>query len=166
MQELQRLTTEYIDAEDRIRLTGEIRPGETQVLWLSQRLLIRLLPHLFLWLEKLGNTAFPAEIEQSFEQRAASETMGTEAPVLGSGQSKAWLVEAVDMTAGDHALRLSFRREGEEALSLTLSALHMRQWLTILRALWTVAEWPVGIWPEWMGAAAGSNTTHRRTSIH
>ena len=52
--ELQRLTTEYVDAEDRMRLTGEIRPGETLVLWLSQRLLMRLLPHLFLWLEKLG----------------------------------------------------------------------------------------------------------------
>ena len=166
MLELQRLTTEYIDAEDRMRLTGEIRPGETSVLWLSQRLLIRLLPHLFLWLEKQSSTAFPAEIEQSLEQRAASETMSTEPPVQVSGQSNAWLVEAVDMTAGDHALRLSFRREGEEALSLTLSSLHMRQWLTILRTLWSVAEWPVGIWPDWMAAAVGSSATHRRTSIH
>ena len=165
MLELQRLTTEYIDAEDRLRLTGEIRPGETLVLWLSQRLLVRLLPHLFLWLEKQSSTAFPAEIEQSLEQRAASANMGEEAAVQRSVQSLTWLVEAVDMSAGDHVLRLSFRREGEEAVSLTLSALHMRQWLTILRTLWRVAEWPAGIWPEWMGEPASASTT-RRTSLH
>jgi len=164
--ELQRLTTEYIDAEDRLRLTGEIRPGETLVLWLSQRLLVRLLPHLFLWLEKQSSTALPAEIEQSLEQRAASANMAVEAPVQRTGHSKAWLVEAVDMTAGDHALRLSFRREGEDALSLTLSALHMRQWLTILRALWSVAEWPVGIWPEWMGDDTKSHSAKSRASVH
>ncbi len=133
-----------------MRLTGEIRPGETLVLWLSQRLLMRLLPHLFLWLEKQGSTPFPVEIEQRFEQRAAFANLSLEAPVQRTCDSKAWVVEAVDMTAGDHALRLSFRRESEEAVSLTLSSLHMRQWLTILRALWSAAEWSVSIWPEWM----------------
>jgi hypothetical protein len=150
LRELQRLTTEYVHAEDRMRLTGEIRPGETLVLWLSQRLLIRLLPHLFLWLEKRGSTAFPAEIEQSLEQRAATASMGSEEPVQGGGESTAWLVEAVDMSAGEHALRLSFRREGEAAVTLTLPAQPMRQWLTILHTLWGMAEWPPALWPEWM----------------
>lgn len=166
MLELQRLTTEYIDAEDRMRLTAEIRPGETLVLWLSQRLLMRLLPHLFLWLEKQGSTAFPAEIEQSLEQRAASENMSAEAPVQRSGNSRSWLVEAVDMTAGDHALRLSFRREAENPASLTLSALHMRQWLTIVRTLWGMAEWPMGVWPEWMGESARLQENKNSVRVH
>jgi hypothetical protein len=148
--ELQRLTTEYVDAEDRMRLTGEIRPGETLVLWLSQRLLMRLLPHLFLWLEKQGSTPFPVEIEQSFEQQAALANLSLEAPVQRTRDSKAWMVEAVDMTAGDHALRLSFRRQGEETVSLTMPALAMRQWLTIIRSLWGMAEWHEGLWPEWV----------------
>lgn len=39
---LQRITTEYIEAEDRIRLAGEA--GEkTMVLWLTQRFLNRLI---------------------------------------------------------------------------------------------------------------------------
>jgi hypothetical protein len=148
--ELQRLTTEYVDAEDRMRLTGEIRPGETLVLWLSQRLLMRLLPHLFLWLEKQGSTPFPVEIEQSFEQQAALANLSLEAPVQRTRDSKAWMVEAVDMTAGDHALRLSFRRQGEDSVSLTMPGQAMRQWLTILRSLWGVAEWHEGIWPDWV----------------
>lgn len=165
MLELQRLTTEYSDAEDRMRLTGEIRPGESLVLWLSQRLLVRLLPHLFLWLEKQGRTAFPADIEQSLEQRAAGEVLDTETPVQRNRDSRAWLVEAVDMTAGDHALRLSFRREGEELVSLTMTALPMRQWLAILRTLWGMAEWPAGIWPEWVeGVRARAIGTGR--SLH
>lgn len=158
MLELQRLTTEYIDAEDRMRLTAEIRPGETLVLWLSQRLLMRLLPHLFLWLEKQGSTAFPAEIEQSLEQRAASENMSAEAPVQRSGDSRSWLVEAVDMSAGGNALRLSFRRAGEDVASLSLPPGPMRQWLTILHTLWEIAEWPAGVWPEWM-----HGVQHRRS---
>jgi hypothetical protein len=148
--ELQRLTTEYIEAEDRMRLTGEIRPRETQVLWLNQRLLLRVLPHLFLWLEKQAGSVFPAEIQQSFEQAAATRDLVDEAPVQRASDSKSWLVEAVDMTAGDQALRLSFRRDSEEPVSLTLAPVHLRQWLTILHALWRVAEWPRGVWPEWM----------------
>lgn len=150
MLELQRLTTEYVDAEDRMRLTGEIRPGETLVLWLSQRLLLRLLPHLFLWLEKQGGTVFPADIVQSFEQAAAVETLGTEAPVQRSPDSKTWLVEAVDLTPDQQTLRLGFRREGEAPVSLTLPSTHLRQWLRILHLLWGVAEWPQEVWPEWM----------------
>lgn len=162
MFELQRLTTEYVDAEDRIRLTGEIRPGETLVLWLNQRLLLRLLPHLFLWLEKQGGSAFPAEIEQSFEQAAATRELGAEAPVQRASNSQSWLVEAVDMTAGDQALRLSFRREGEETVSLTLAAVHLRQWLSIVRAVWSIAEWPAGVWPEWMQNAPVRSTQFSR----
>ena len=44
--DLHRITTEYIDSEDRIRLTGQLASGDTVVLWLTQRLLNRLVPHL------------------------------------------------------------------------------------------------------------------------
>ena len=50
MSELQRITSEYIEAEDRLRLTGEVGEGETETLWLTQRLLTRLLDHLLKWL--------------------------------------------------------------------------------------------------------------------
>ncbi len=166
MLELQRLTTEYVDAEDRLRLTGETGPGQILVLWLSHRLLVRLLPHLFLWLENHGSSTLPTEIEQSLEQRAASAGMDFEAAVQRDGRCQAWLVEAVDMTAGDHALRLRFRRDGETSVSLTLSSLHMRQWLTILRALWHVAEWHAEIWPEWIPCGNADQQYKSRVIVH
>ena len=52
MATLQRITTEYIDQEDRIRLTGELAHGATVVLWITQRLLNRLIPHLTAWLSR------------------------------------------------------------------------------------------------------------------
>ena len=50
MNRLERITTEYIDKDDRIRLTGEPAQGDAVVLWFTQRLLNRLVPHLTAWL--------------------------------------------------------------------------------------------------------------------
>ena len=43
---LRRMTTEYRAQEDRLCLTGERTGGDAVVLWLTQRLLNRLVPHL------------------------------------------------------------------------------------------------------------------------
>lgn len=51
MPALQRMTTDYIVQEDRIRVTGECAGGGVLVLWLTQRLLVRLVPPLCRWLE-------------------------------------------------------------------------------------------------------------------
>ena len=150
MKELQRITTAYIASEDRMRLTGEANSGETLEVWLSQRLLLRLLPHLTHWLEQRGNTAFPVDIEQALEQHTASENLSAEAPVRHTGHGGSWLAQAVDMNAGDRTMRLSFRREGEVPVTLTLFVQSLRQWLSILRALWLQAEWHAAVWPEWM----------------
>ncbi len=41
---LQRITTEYVELEDRILLAGELGNREAVVVWLTQRLLQRLVP--------------------------------------------------------------------------------------------------------------------------
>lgn len=49
---LQRITTTYDVEQDRIRLIGQYVGGGTHTLWLTQRLLQRLLPVLWQWLER------------------------------------------------------------------------------------------------------------------
>ena len=49
---MERLTTEYVPLEDRIKLTGQISSERIVVLWLTQRMLGMLLPHLFEWLQQ------------------------------------------------------------------------------------------------------------------
>ena len=48
---LQRLTTEYIVIEDRIRISGETRDSGPVVMWLTNRLAMRAVPQLLRWLE-------------------------------------------------------------------------------------------------------------------
>jgi len=163
VQELQRITTEYVEAEDRLRLTGELSPGDTRVLWLSQRLLLRLLPHLCLWLEKQRGTAFPPDIEQSLELRAATERLGQEAPVRPAAHCRAYLVLAVDINAAGATLHLSLRGEDEaDQVALKLPPLALRQWLSILHTLWSTAQWPASVWPDWVAQTDARRAADKR----
>ena len=166
MRELNRLTTEYIEAEDRIRIFGELATDETVVMWLSQRLLRHLLPHLFLWLEKQSGDSIPSEIAQSFAQEAAQAEFATEAPVAQHPGSQEWLVLAVDINPSNEALRLGFRAKEEQQASLTLTPVALRQWLAILHTLWGLAEWPKELWPEWIKENAGLARDNVHSNLH
>ena len=79
MSELQRITSEYVENEDRVRLTCEVETGATEILWLTQRLLIRIVNHLLQWLEQQTSVATPealkdkqaADLVQGFAQQTA-----------------------------------------------------------------------------------------------
>ena len=123
MNDLQRLTTEYVEAEDRVRISGELASGETVVMWASQRLLLRLLPHLFLWLEKQSSDNIPMEIEQSFAQEAAKAGLAAAPPVQRLAESREWLVTTVDLTPNANALAMSFRSETGHRETMALQAM-------------------------------------------
>lgn len=83
---LERLSLRYDSTQDRVRLAGELNTGQAAVLWLTQRLLLRLVPHLCRWLEQHGApagaawapSATPAQYRdamQFFAQQAASQGM-------------------------------------------------------------------------------------------
>lgn len=85
---LERLTTRYSNTEDRICVAGELAGAKPMVLWLTQRLLLRLLPSLFEWLQAQESVdvapkapavlSMYADAVQSFAQEAArpSSTLG------------------------------------------------------------------------------------------
>ena len=58
---LTRVTTQYDQDQDRIRLAGETTAGQVQQLWLTQRLLLRLLPGLWQWLQQLPQDGVAAD---------------------------------------------------------------------------------------------------------
>lgn len=156
MTELQRFTTEFVDLEDRIRLSGETAPGEAEVLWLTQRLVGRLVPHLCAWLEKQGGMGLASEdagvadAMQGFALQAALQSLVPQPPVPPEQARRSWLVQSVDVTAGDDALCLAFRGEGDARVSLLLQAQALRQWLGILHAQCCAGEWPLEAWPSWL----------------
>lgn len=156
MHELQRFTTEYVDLEDRIRLSGETAGGEAEVLWLTRRLIGRLVPHLCAWLEKqdgLGRALdepHMADVLQGFALQAALQSLVPQAPVRPEGAQHSWLVQSVNLTAGEAALHLVFQGAADRQCVLALQAQALRQWLGILHAQCCVAEWPLEVWPSWL----------------
>ena len=163
---MHKMTSEFVEDEERVRLTGELKDGGTVVIWLTQRLLTRLLPHLFKWLEKQSGVNLPAELVLSFAQQAARAELSPEPPVKSGEDAQAWLAHAVDITAEPASLRLLFRSLRQQQAGVTLQPQQLRQWLSILHDLWRRAEWSGGLWPEWILSADPAAAPKMRSSLH
>lgn len=150
MADLQRITTEYLPLEDRVRLAGEVGEGEPVVLWLTQRLLQRLLPLLLRWLEPQGADPLRAEMEYHFTQEAARAAPAQPEPVRAPVASAGVVVESVDVEHSDDMMRLVFKRDGAELAELVLAAPQLRLWLGILHRAYGNAQWPLEVWPAWL----------------
>jgi len=150
MIELQRLTTEYVECEDRIRIAGEVENAPAQVLWLTRRLLERLLPHLTLWLEKQQGNLPHADLLLGFAQQSAQANLAAQPPVQAAADSQAWLVQAVDIGTDAEQMQLTFKNPQGQRAQLRFSALALRQWLGILHQAYAMARWPLDVWPQWM----------------
>ncbi|NBC50029.1 MAG: hypothetical protein GVY22_19090 [Gammaproteobacteria bacterium] len=78
MSELKRITITYSPHEDRVRLSGERANTEREAIWLTRRLLDRLLPVLIEWIEHEGNDLPGARRDAA--QGAASTRRTSEGP--------------------------------------------------------------------------------------
>jgi hypothetical protein len=74
MNSLRCFTTEYSEAQDRICLAGEDADGTIEIMWLTQRMLKRLVPHLCQWLEqRVGDTRMDVVRHEFAQQKARTE---------------------------------------------------------------------------------------------
>ena len=167
-QELQRVRTEYNISEDRLRLTGEDRDGNRVAIWLTFRLLQRLVPVLLKYLDdQLGEQAKAAGPTlklgdlQEFAQASAKSALkrGDTEPVTWSEGDSEWLANSVDYSSSKQAVRLIFVSKNQQRAGFTMAAGLLRQWLTILYAGYRQAGWSTAIWPEWMEAAEGKTSS-------
>jgi hypothetical protein len=152
MTDLQRLTTQFVDNEDRIRLSGENADGEVQVLWLTRRLLDRLVPVLCEQLAPGADTH--AGLLSSFKQEAAQSQLAPQEPVQATSAGTEALVTRIDMVRVEHGLRLTFFAQDSEAAAIVMPELSLRQWLAILRDQFRIAGWPENVWPAWTDPGA------------
>ena len=150
MTELKRLSTGYLENEDRIRLVGETADGAAVVLWLTQHLLLRLVPVLIEGIEAQGADASHREILHGFAQQSARAALKAEPPVQPAHDSQAWLVQSIDVAKIEKTLRLTFKGEGGQQGFVTLEPRLLRQWLGIVYETCRNANWPLAVWPEWL----------------
>ena len=170
---LQRITTEYVEREDRIRLTGELTDGSAVVLWLTQRLVNRLVPHLVGWLARqvAPASAIPSvqaahqDIVQGFAQQAALAQLAPQSPVRAPSPLADWCVDAVDIAQGEDAVVLTFQSEAQAHAMLSLAAQPLRQWLGIIFEQYLRGEWHTTVWPAWMEQAQAHHTPTTRSAV-
>lgn len=165
---LQKFTTEFLPEEDRLRLSGVLEDGQPVVLWLTQRLLRRLVPHLCAWLEKqpvpgVSGARVPAmaverEQVQHIAQQAAQGALQAQkqAPVQAPAYAFNGLVQIVKLETVGARLHLVLRVEQEPAMefSVAFAPTGLRQWLGIVYRHYETAQWPLEIWPQWMALRA------------
>lgn len=137
---LQRITSEYVDSEDRLRLRGALDGGDTVVLWLTRRLLDRVVPHLVDWLGQQPEPVLPP----------ASEGGAATPAVPLSSAAQTWLVDRIDLTFAPGSLTLSFFGPSPTQCALVLSPLALRQWLEILLRQYRAGEWPEAVWVQFI----------------
>ena len=174
MTSLQRITSEYIESEDRIRLTAISDAGETLILWITQRLIIRLITHFLGWLEKedpevarssvIDNEAKSAL--QEMAQQSATANLQNQSAVTASSDSVTLLVKEIDIKMSEEAVLLVFKCDEDRKAELSFTIPQLRQWLEMIRHLWRLAEWPASIWPDWMDKNQQPNSVSADSSIH
>jgi hypothetical protein len=170
--ELKRVTTEMDEAEDRLRLVGEVDSGEPVVFWLTQRLLKRMLPHLLSWLQPSSSASraspvpdYHTDAVQSFAQQVAVAELPLQTPVLAQPQDSRLLVDSVDITRTPDVIALTFK-SGERKAVLLLAQQPLRQWLAILHEQCRTAEWAMDVWPEWIIQSVPTATRQVRATMH
>ena len=175
MATLERFTTEYVVQEDRIRLSGELAGGETVVLWLTQRLVRHLGPHLTGWLEAQlppagGHAAVQAthqDMVQGFAQQAARAQLAPEPPVRAQSPVASWRVDVVHIARSADAVVLTLQGESEAQQAVVpLPAHALRQWLGIVYDQCLRGDWPTTAWPAWMEAGAPAHAQLGSVVVH
>ena len=173
MKTLTRVTSEFIEAEDRYKITGVCEDGETLIFWLTQRLLIRLINHCLVFLDSKSegitkNSNITDESRpnlQGFAQQPAEKELPSEEAVVANHNSPSYLIEEIDLKFGDNGLLLVFKEGMTKQAGLALNIQQLRQWLAIIHNVWQIAEWPMSIWPDWI-STSDQTITSNGMSIH
>ena len=159
-----RFTTRYNLEQDRIQLALALVDEKPIGLWLTQRLLTRLIPTLVNLLDsekiRLSQNALEVHnIAQQHAQNVVETQSDAQGEVVASDEG---LVEAIDLSRSARSAVLTFRCLGkQERYSLTLGANQLRSWLSILCSTFHKAEWDTTAFPTWVR----SNTAMQEAAI-
>jgi hypothetical protein len=159
--------TVYVPAEDRLRFTCALRGGDSDSLWLTQRMASALVAKLVEWLDKTSvqDQRFAGETHRAAQQSALT-TRPKKAPREAIPETEAWLVHAVNLKSIRRGLLLTFRDAGERAVCIAFDAPRLRQWLQVLHGVYRRSGWPMDAWPDWMAELAGDKAPEERGLLH
>ncbi len=166
MSRAQRFSTEYIDYEDRVRLTYLIEDESTHIAWLTHRFLDKLVTHTVAWLEKIGQPMPRGDAWQSFSQDVAISKLPEQPPVKALATTPSWIVYSVDFKFNETAANLILKNRDDTARAeLQMNIVQLRQWLNIIHHQYVKGGWNLKCWPDWL-IERGQSTCNSPNLLH
>lgn len=163
---IRRFTTVYDLAEDRLKLSLELNEGETKQLWLTRRLMERVIPELVKIIDRHAQRRAmqqpsPTSVD-NFQRKTQMQALGKITPqqaVVADRPDESVLVSAITLRQGPQGLSLIFL-DGSKApcVNVPFNEPLLRQWLVVLHQNYTVAGWKDAVWPDWMSLKGGEDT--------
>ena len=154
------VTMKFDPLEDRLKMDCSDNYKNTQRLWLTKRLLDRLVPSVANQLEAKSTNKISIELEQSFEQEKAEITKTKAKSVKLMKNNPTWLVSSVKVTKSKHNFKFLFIEEQkididkkityQNRAEFDLAIPNLRQWLNALFKIYKKAEWDTNFFPNWI----------------
>ena len=160
---LGRITTQYIDNEDRIRVLGESSEDTICEIWLTHRLMDRLVENL---LSNVKSEGAADKALQVFQQEVASSSLPKQSPVEKDNHLVSWLAIAIDINKDNENIGLIFKSEKLNSASISFQTIELRQWLSIIYKTYKQAGWSLEIWPEWFKESNEVSEADDKYSVH
>ena len=159
---VRRFTTEYVPAEDRIRISLERADESLAVLWLTRRLAVRLIPQILKVIDTLprlqgaGKLPQPSDNAQRRSQLDALGSIEQQAPVLAGelpNDIETHLVSGLGIRMNRSMMLVDFRVDTDTVVqTLPFPEESIRQWLGVLYAAFKRGGWKEDVWPAWITA--------------
>lgn len=152
-------TGRYIPVEDRLRLDAVDRDGNKQSLFMTRRLVDRIIPVMVEHLEGQTPEGMPLHLVQEMQQdrvRKVHAEGDSEAPVEVAPELVPWLCRTVHLTKTGPSLSVVFTDDTHIEAHMPMSAENLRVVLDIFKTLYTSAEWGLQAFPDWMQAPAAA----------
>jgi hypothetical protein len=162
---LEKLTLDYVAAEDRILLRAQDQSGTVVTFWLTLRMSRALVKALLAYLENVTPTRATSdrELMQAFRQTSALMKFEPSA-VVQTTDAAPLLVTTLDLQRKPKGVLLQLPIPDADMAELALDSVQLRQYLHILRNMFVRAEWPLDDWPAWMNEAAAEVTGAERNA--
>ena len=146
--------------EDRIIMDCSNKSKDTQRLWLTRRLLNRLIPSLTDQLEVASANKISKELEQAFAQEEAEVKKIKTKSVVLKKDNPSWLVTSVKVEKSKFEFKLLFINEkgletigkddNQKKAEFVLAIPNLRQWLNALFKIYLKANWDTKFFPVWI----------------
>lgn len=150
---IQTFTGRYDPVEDRLRLDAVNAAGEKQSIFLTRRLVDRVIPVLVSHLEGKTPEGVPADLAQGMSQsraRQARQTGEATPAVPADAETPTWLCRTMHFQKADHGLNVIFTDVTQVDAVMPMVEANLRAVLDILLDLYAKANWPTEPFPEWM----------------